>query len=172
MYIQEQWCVRYCAGGSRVQKKGFTLLELLFVFIIINFLVALAMPQYIIALEKARSIEAIINIGSLRTAIHRYWYEQSVLGAAYYPASLDTLDINNPNNNPDRFFNYYITDESTAKVKNYIIRAERIGFPELYWVEWIQVDNNTGKFVRSRILRGLKDNGRGMLLRGTTKKIP
>lgn len=137
-----------------MNKKGFTLIELLTVFIIIGILAAIALPQYVSTLEKARSAEATVNVGSLRMAMHRHWYEQRAMLFEYYPVAFDTLDIDNPNNNTNRFFNYYLKDNSTKEAKNYTIRAERIGFPQLYWIQWAQINNNTGRFTRSNALGG------------------
>ncbi|NQT75968.1 MAG: prepilin-type N-terminal cleavage/methylation domain-containing protein, partial [Candidatus Omnitrophica bacterium] len=60
-----------------MSKKGFTLLEVLIVVIIIGILASIAMPQYISTIEKARSGEAVANIGSLRTSLDRYWYQNA-----------------------------------------------------------------------------------------------
>ena len=50
-------------------KKAFTLIELLFVVLIIGILSAVALPQYTFAVEKARFAEAEQTAGSLQKAI-------------------------------------------------------------------------------------------------------
>ena len=72
----------------------------------------------------------------------------------YKSVTLDTLDIDNPNRDMDRFFNYSIEDNSTEDIKNYKIRAERIGMPETHWMVWVQTDNDTGSLYKSKALGG------------------
>lgn len=137
-----------------MNRKGFTLLELLVVVMIISILVATALPNYIAAIEKARSAEATIMVGALRGSMLRHWYGQKGLANTYTPATLDTLDIGNPHANPDLFYAYSLTDKSTLDTRNYIIRAERRGKETEYWVQWVQLDNNTGMLYRSKGLGG------------------
>lgn len=58
-------------------RRGFTLLELLIVVIIIAILVAVALPLYGRAVEKGRMAEAITNLGALRGALLRYYTQHN-----------------------------------------------------------------------------------------------
>jgi len=64
--------------------RGFTLLELLMVVIIIAILAAVALPQYIRATERARASQAISWLGAMRSAELRY--------AALAPANIFTAN--------------------------------------------------------------------------------
>ena len=78
-------------------KKGFTLLEVLIVIIIIGILATFAIPQYLKASRKAIASEAVTTIGSIRGSIARYYQEENAI-----PVLAD-LDIDDPNAHTDRW---------------------------------------------------------------------
>jgi len=133
-----------------MRRKGFTLLEVLIVVIIIGILAAIALPQYTTTIEKSRSGEAATNIGSLRTSLDRYWYQNGSI-----TADLSSLDIDNPNLITNKLYTYTIADNGTsADVRKYTVTATRTVGSATYWVKWTQTDNNTGKLTRSANLGG------------------
>lgn len=73
------------------KRKGFTLLELLIVVIIVGILASLALPRFLRAAEKARWAEARSMLGTIRGAQIRYQIENGV-----YTANLADLDVEVP----------------------------------------------------------------------------
>lgn len=80
--------------------RGFTLLEILIVVVIVGILASLAIPQYQKSVEKAKGSEAIANLNILRGAELRYWGEYN-----YETNDMDALDVENPNDNA-KYFEY------------------------------------------------------------------
>jgi len=134
-----------------LHKKGFTLLELLVVVVIIGILATIALPQYTATIEKARSGEAVINIGAIRVALDRYWYQNGSMPA---DDNFALLDVDNPNNIVNKLYMYSFKDNGTSSTKRkYSVIATRVGNAGT-WVKWTQTDNVTGKLTRSENLGG------------------
>ncbi len=58
-------------------RKGFTLLELLIVMVIVGVLVTMALPKYQTAIEKGRGMEAIQNAAALSEAANVYYVKNN-----------------------------------------------------------------------------------------------
>ena len=57
---------------KRLSMKGFTLIEMLVVVLIIGILAGVALPQYTRTVEKSRLAEAMITLSSLQRAVDMY----------------------------------------------------------------------------------------------------
>lgn len=70
-------------------KKGFTMVELLVVLIILAILVAVAAPMYFANVNRARASEAVAAIGTIRQALRDY----RVSHGSYPPANIADITL-------------------------------------------------------------------------------
>ncbi len=71
-----------------MNRKGFTLVEVLIVVIIIGILAAIGIPQFAASIEKAKGGEARAGLGHLQTGEKVYYAENE-----YYTTATADLDI-------------------------------------------------------------------------------
>ena len=71
-----------------MNRKGFTLVEVLIVVIIIGILAAIGIPQFADSIEKAKGGEARAGLGHLQTGEKVYYAEREV-----YSSTLGDLDV-------------------------------------------------------------------------------
>lgn len=64
-------------------KKGFTLVELLIVMVIVGVLVTIALPKYYVAMERGRVMEAVNNLRAASEAVNAAY----IMNGNSYPAS-------------------------------------------------------------------------------------
>ncbi len=86
-------------------KKGFTLIELLVVVLIIGILSAVALPQYQVAVAKARFTQAMVMARPLHEAQKRCY-----LANGEYCRDFDSMDISLPANGTTSF-NYWGSED-------------------------------------------------------------
>lgn len=56
-------------------KKGFTLVELLIVMVVVAVMVTLAVPKYKVAMEKGRSLEGLHNAAAISDALNAFYIQ-------------------------------------------------------------------------------------------------
>ncbi len=96
--------------------KGFTLLELLVVVIIIGILAGIALPQYRRAVGKAELAQVISATKAVQNAQDRFYLINN-----QYATSFDMLDINLPSNNVSCYMtvNYSICFNKNYSIAHY-----------------------------------------------------
>jgi len=92
-------------------RKGFTLLELIIVIIIIGVLASLGFTQYTRVVERGRTAEAKAILGTIRTAEQAYYLEQGS-----YTSTIGNLAVNAStacNGQTAYYFAYSVTGSTT-----------------------------------------------------------
>jgi prepilin-type N-terminal cleavage/methylation domain-containing protein len=104
-------------------KKGFTLLELIVVIIIIGILATLGFAQYTKTLEKGRGAEAKLILGNLRSAEEAYYQEQGA-----YATDITLLAVNAPTGcTTTHYFSYSASGTTTDAGIGAAIRCTTAG---------------------------------------------
>ena len=72
-------------------RKGFTLIELIAVIVVLAILAGVALPKYFDYAASAKSAACKGTLGGVRAGIANYFANEAIAGSAFYP-SLDDLN--------------------------------------------------------------------------------
>ncbi|WP_424245960.1 prepilin-type N-terminal cleavage/methylation domain-containing protein [Elusimicrobium posterum] len=144
-------------------KKGFTLIELMVVVLIIAILASVALPQYNRSVEKSRASEAMLTVKSLGDSVKRYMLERDT-----YPDHNQfkrKIDVEIPNS---QNFHFSISGSDTSNVKT--VNAMRKSGSNYYTIEYI-IDSKTRPQDNGKILcKAYTSNAKGIAVCNSLSK--
>jgi prepilin-type N-terminal cleavage/methylation domain-containing protein len=138
-------------------KKAFTLIEVLVVVLIIGILAAIALPQYQLAVAKARMSEGLLVLKSIKQATDRYQLITDKVAPSF-----EYLDITLPNCNKtfttcsSNSVDYTITPSGgvmKASLKGRDIMLERNTGNNILWCQY-KTGNSLGEKVCTHLAGG------------------
>jgi prepilin-type N-terminal cleavage/methylation domain-containing protein len=74
---------------NRMRRRGFTLVELAVVIVIIGVLAAFGVPQFLKSVERSKAAEAFNYLSAIRSAQERYLAKEGVYASETYKQHLD-----------------------------------------------------------------------------------
>ena len=92
------------------QNKGFTLLEIIIVIIIVGVLASLALPRFFNTVEYSRSTEAFASMAALRGSMERCYLQSGNMASC---TNVSTLDVEDPQNSPNNHFTYSLAQSAS-----------------------------------------------------------
>jgi len=105
--------------GFKRNHRGFTLLEIIIVIIIVGGLASLALPRFFKTVEYSRSVEALTNVAAIRQSVERCYLQRS----SYENCGVfSDLDLEDPANSPNNHFTYSFSGMGAS---TYTITATR-----------------------------------------------
>lgn len=128
---------KYLAVGVGLGQKGFTLIELITVIIIVGILASVSYPIYNRAVEKSRTTEALTTLRAILDAQIRQEHEISA-----YAGSIPELDVNIED--PSKFYNFELNSAAVPPRDDDQVVARAIRLPNDPYRIWI---TEKGRFI-------------------------
>jgi len=100
-------------------QRGFTLLEIIIVIIIVGVLASLALPRFFRTVEYSRGTEALTNINAIRQSMERCYLQRNAYTGC---TAFGNLDLEDPTGSPNQHFTYGMTAPTST---TYTITATR-----------------------------------------------
>ncbi len=122
-------------------KKGFTLLEITIVLIIVAVLAGLALPRLFSTVEYSRSTEAFMALQAQRSSIERCYAQVRDYTQC---SNVDSLDIENPATSPGSHFTYKIAANGAAGGFTLTATRNAVDGGDSISTIWITQDNTAG----------------------------
>lgn len=129
------------------KNRGFTLLEIIIVIIIIGVLASLALPRFIRTAEYSRATEALTNLSGMRQAMNRCFLQAN----SYALCTLAGLDVDIPAAGTTHF-NYTL---SAVAANTFTINAQRTELNGGNIADWIRIEEG-GRKTGSGAFAGIR----------------
>ena len=134
-------------------RKGFTLVELAVVIVIIGVLAAFGVPRFLKSVERTKASEAFAYLAAVRSAQERYIAKEGVYaGTGTTTTTISALDITQAT--PKNFTIGELTQGNTSGVPNWSLTLTRIGTTSSYGAYTVCFTQN-GFASESSILTGV-----------------
>jgi len=119
-------------------RKGFTLVELAVVIVIIGVLAAFGVPRFLQSVEKSKASEAFNYLSAIQSSEERYIAQNGV-----YASDITSLDVNLPN--PEYFTvgTITVTPDSTGNPAWTLTLTRNANSSYSYTVVWTQLGFDT-----------------------------